>query len=29
MSIVRFLSKIRIDENTGKQPSEQLMEDVG
>jgi hypothetical protein len=29
MSIVRFLSMIRIDENTGKQPSEQLMEDMG
>jgi hypothetical protein len=26
---VRFLSMIRIDENSGKQPSEQLMEDMG
>jgi hypothetical protein len=26
---MRFLSMIRIDETTGKQPSEQLMEDMG
>jgi hypothetical protein len=26
---MRFLSMIRIDENTGKRPSEQLMQDMG
>lgn len=26
---MRFLSMIRIDENTGQKPSEQLMEDMG